>query len=231
MTKAENNKEEDTATGTNEKPGCCECKFHAFSPTNQLSQKQKTKQKRAKLETMVEPTLWPKRPDNPHTESLSCTFQRPSRVYPQWTIDRRMTKKTDIFLGELCNVRFRGEEEGLVGQVLPSLQQTRKRTLDTMQGVKANSSRPPPPSLGHLNKEPAAQWRNWPILHTVASKTSVVKESDLPPLSITARSPNKHCWNACKMAEPMTDRCSSWTSSHPRTTLSHTTHKERCKTT
>ena len=33
MTKAEDNKEEDTATGTNDKPGCCECKFHAFSPT------------------------------------------------------------------------------------------------------------------------------------------------------------------------------------------------------
>ena len=33
MTKAEDNKEEDTATGTNKKPGCCECKFHAFSPT------------------------------------------------------------------------------------------------------------------------------------------------------------------------------------------------------
>ena len=36
MTKAEDNKEEDTATGTNRKPGCCECKFHAFSPTLSL---------------------------------------------------------------------------------------------------------------------------------------------------------------------------------------------------
>ena len=33
LTKAEDNKEEDTATGTNRKLGCCECKFHAFSPT------------------------------------------------------------------------------------------------------------------------------------------------------------------------------------------------------
>ena len=33
MTKAEDNKEEDTATGTDRPQGCCECKFHAFSPT------------------------------------------------------------------------------------------------------------------------------------------------------------------------------------------------------
>ena len=33
MTKAEDNKEEDTATGTDGPQGCCECKFHAFSPT------------------------------------------------------------------------------------------------------------------------------------------------------------------------------------------------------
>ena len=43
MTKAEDNKEEDAATGTNRKLGCCECKFHAFSPTD-LDQKKRAVQ-------------------------------------------------------------------------------------------------------------------------------------------------------------------------------------------
>ena len=132
---------------------CCACficsvplPFANADRRNNCLKNERQKQKHAKLEKMVEPTLWPKRSDNPYTESLSCTFQRPSRVYPQWTIDWRMTKKTEIFLGELCNVRFGGEEEGLVGQVLPSLQQTRNRTLDTMQGSKQT---PPDHHLHH----------------------------------------------------------------------------------
>ena len=47
MTKAEDNKEEDTATGTDRPQGCCECKFHAFSPTK-IKKKKNQKFKKSK---------------------------------------------------------------------------------------------------------------------------------------------------------------------------------------
>ena len=47
-TRAEDNKEEDTATGTDGPQGCCECKFNAFSPTKYVKKKCKKNVKNVK---------------------------------------------------------------------------------------------------------------------------------------------------------------------------------------